>query len=243
MSAAFDHQGILRVLRDGDMGLEGQFMRGSNYTFFGNACISGEKVPFVYKPTRGEMPLWDFPARSLAKREAAAYLVSEELGWGLVPPTIYRRKGPLGAGSLQAFIPHNHDLHFFNFGRDDLERLRPFVAFDILANNADRKGGHILKANDGRLFSIDHGLCFHREDKLRTVIWNFAGEPIPESICSDLERFALKLLPGQEFHQALRTLLLVSEIKSMHKRILRLLAAGVFPAPPGSQRPFPWPLV
>lgn len=234
---------VLRILGEGELTLEGQLLRGSNYTFFGHASLDGGQTPFVYKPSRGERPLWDFPARSLAKREAAAYLVSEDLGWGLVPPTVYRRKAPLGAGSLQVFIPHYRDLHYFNFESGDLEQLRPFAAFDIVANNADRKGGHILKGVDGRLLSIDHGLCFHRENKLRTVIWNFVGEPLPPEIRAGLEAFADRLNPGREFHAALRGLLQVGEIKAMQKRTLRLLAGGVFPPPPTTDRPFPWPPV
>jgi uncharacterized repeat protein (TIGR03843 family) len=243
MAAPAEVMGILHVLRDGDLNLEGQFMRGSNYTFFGRAELGSEMIPFVYKPVRGERPLWDFPTRTLAKREAAAYLISDELGWNLVPPTIYRRKGPLGAGSLQVFIPHEEDYHYFNFERRDIERLRPFVIFDIIVNNADRKGSHILKAEDGHLFGIDHGLCFHREDKLRTVIWDFAGDPLPQGMCADLENLLRKLQPGQDFHDRLRDYLQAGEIKALEGRILRLLSDGIFPRPPSSERPFPWPLV
>ncbi len=243
MPSGFDNPEALRVLQEGEMAIEGQLLRGSNYTFFGHASLMDKKTPFVYKPSRGERPLWDFPTRSLAKREAAAYLVSEGLRWGLVPPTVYRRNAPLGAGSMQLFIAHFKDRHYFNLEPEDIQKLLPFAAFDIIANNADRKGGHVLKGIDGRLFSIDHGLCFHREYKLRTVIWDFVGEPLPANLRADLEAFTGLLEPGRELHAALRGLLQVGEIKAMRKRALRLLAEGVFPPPPTTDRPFPWPPV
>jgi streptogramin lyase len=120
----------------------------------------------------------DFPRASLARREVAAYLVSEALGWRLVPPTVYRKDGPIGSGSLQLFIEHDPGYHYFTFSDADRQRLHPVAIFDLLINNADRKGSHLLLDPDGHLWLIDHGLCFHREDKLRTVIWDFAGEPI-----------------------------------------------------------------
>ncbi len=143
----------------------------------------------MYKPTRGERPLWDFPPASLAGREVAAYLVSEALGWRLVPPTIYRKKGPLGPGSLQAFVEHDPEYHYFTFNESDRQRLRPVALFDLLINNADRKGSHVLLDEQDHMWLIDHGVCFHVEDKIRTVIWDFAGEPFPDALCSDLTAF------------------------------------------------------
>ena len=171
---------VLSVLQNGEITIKGEFVWGSNYTFLAEVCQEAQVVQSVYKPSRGERPLWDFPAASLARREAAAYVVSEALGWELVPPTVYRKKAPIGPGSLQLFIEHDPELHYFNLGEADKQRLRPVVLFDLLINNADRKGSHLLYDNHHHLWLIDHGICFHAEDKLRTVIWDFAGEPIPE---------------------------------------------------------------
>lgn len=243
MPTASEKLGILQILREGEVKLEGQFLRGSNYTFFGHASLDGDSIPVVYKPVQGEQPLWDFPTRSLAKREAAAYIVSEALDWDLVPPTIYRRKGPLGPGSLQYYIVHDQDYHYFNFTPSDIQRLRIFVVFDIIVNNADRKGSHILESTDGHLFSIDHGVCFHCDDKLRTVIWDFSGEPLPQEITATLQALVDKLKNNKDFNKDLRSHLKVSEIKALEKRTLNLLKSGIFLSPPNSGRPFPWPPV
>jgi hypothetical protein len=145
-------------------------------------------VPAVYKPSKGEQPLWDFPENSLAWREVAAYLVSEALGWNFVPYTILRDEGPFGPGSLQQFIDYDPNYHYFTFKDEDKARLRPVVLFDLLLNNADRKGSHvIIQKRTRKMFLIDHGLCFHEEDKLRTVIWDFAGQPMPPELLADLE--------------------------------------------------------
>ena len=171
---------LLRALQSGTISLQGQALQGSNYTFVGQAADAEVCVPLVYKPTRGEQPLWDFSRGTLGRREAAAFLVSEALQWELVPPTVYRRSGPYGPGSAQFYIEHNAEYHYFTFTAEDIQKLRPVALFDLLVNNADRKGGHILFDNDRHLWLIDHGLCFHVDDKLRTVVWNFAGEPISE---------------------------------------------------------------
>jgi len=141
----------------------------------------------VYKPQKGEMPLWDFPEESLAARESAAYLVSEALGWELVPPTIMRPDGPFGPGSYQYFIPHDPEQHYFTFDEAIHKRLRPTALFDLIINNADRKGGHILLGEDGHIWLIDHGLCFHAQPKLRTVIWDFSGQPIESPLLDSLQ--------------------------------------------------------
>ncbi len=188
---------ILRpALEQGEIELKGQFMLGSNYTFLVNVICPGQEIQAVYKPMRGEQLLWDFPEASLAGREVAAYLVSEALGFGFVPLTILR-DGPFGHGSLQQYIDHNPNLHYFNLKPADRPRLRPVALFDLLINNADRKGGHILiQKRTRKLFLIDHGLCFHAEDKLRTVIWDFAGEQIPA--CPDFraENIQKQAAPG-----------------------------------------------
>jgi uncharacterized repeat protein (TIGR03843 family) len=234
---------VLSVLQNGEITIKGEFVWGSNYTFLTEVCQDSEKVLSVYKPSRGERPLWDFPAASLARREAAAFTVSEALGWELVPPTVYRKKAPIGPGSLQLFIEHDPDQHYFNLDEADRQRLRPVVLFDLLINNADRKGSHLLFDEHHHLWLIDHGICFHIEDKLRTVIWDFAGEPIPDPLCSDVQAFLGKLKPESELYTLLQSLLSLQEIKALGYRAEHLLSMGHFPEPDPDQRSFPWPLV
>ena len=233
----------LPLLQTGEISLEGQFLWGSNYTLFVKVCVGEETIQAVYKPTRGERPLWDFPTATLALREVAAYVVSEELGWQLVPPTIYRMDGPLGPGSLQLYMDHDENYHYFNFSPEDRQRLRPTALFDFIINNADRKGGHILKGTDEHLWLIDHGICFHEEPKLRTVIWDFAGEPLPDNLCVALHRFRDQLQPEQGAYTALEPYLTSREITALTRRTDRLLNANVFPRAPRNSRPYPWPLV
>lgn len=238
-------ENILRTLRKGKVELQGEFVWGSNYTFFVQIEFEGQKYPAVYKPTRGERPLWDFPTASLSKREVAAYLVSAALGWDLVPPTVFIKKGPYGAGSLQWFIPHDPNYHYFNFSAEDRQRLRPVVLFDLLINNADRKGSHILKDADGHLWLIDHGVSFHSEEKLRTVIWDYVGEPLPVDLCVDLAEFCqqLKFPPDEpnEFTGQLLAYLSRAELRALARRAAGLVAGGVFPSPDPNRRPYPWP--
>jgi uncharacterized repeat protein (TIGR03843 family) len=191
----------------------------------------------VYKPHRGERPLWDFPD-GLYVREVAAFELSQALGWDLVPPTVVR-DGPFGPGSLQWFIDADFDQHHFTLVEDEAhhEQLRRLCAFDIVANSTDRKGGHVLVDDDGHLWAIDNGLCLHAEFKLRTVIWEFAGEPIPADVADDLEGFVRRPLPA-----ALEALLDPFERDALRTRTAALLAAGRFPADPTGRR-VPWPLV
>lgn len=226
-----------QALENGEITLQGQFLLGSNYTFLVTVKHEGQEIPAVYKPMRGEQPLWDFPAASLAGREVAAYLVSQALGWGLVPLTVLR-DGPFGPGSLQQYIEYNPSHHYFNFKPADRARLRPVALFDLLVNNADRKGSHIFfQKRTRRLFAIDHGLCFHAEDKLRTVIWDFAGEPFPEELMTDLRRAARTAdLPA-----ALQPYLSPEEIAALRSRAEALIANPVFPFPPQERRAFPYP--
>jgi len=241
---------VLQVLNRGEITLQGEFLWGSNYTFLVQVEQDGEKLAGVYKPTRGERPLWDFPASTLARREVAAYLVSEALGWRLVPPTVYRQDGPAGAGSLQLFIEHDPEYHYFNFKEEDRQRLRPVVLFDLLVNNADRKGSHVLVDPDNKMWLIDHGICFHAEDKVRTVIWDFAGEPLPEDLCAGLGSFRARL-PSRddpnsgdpELVAALQGYLSKEEILAMADRADRILKLGHFPSPNPYRRPYPWPQI
>ena len=234
---------ILNALQNGECQLQGQFLSGSNYTFMVDLEFKSLTLTAVYKPLRGEQPLWDFPAGSLSKREVAAYEFSELLGWDLVPPTIFRRKGPMGAGSLQEYIKHDPEYHYFNFSEEDRQRLRPVALFDLLINNADRKGGHILKAADGHLWLIDHGICFHVEDKLRTVVWDFAGERIPQDILGDVCRLLEEEENEQRVSLRLAQLLRKGEIAALLARARRLADQGIFPTPLGTRRSYPWPPV
>lgn len=237
----------IEILERGVITVQGEFLWGSNYTFLAEASLNGRSITAVYKPSKGERPLWDFPASSLAKREVAAYQVSEILGWNLVPPTVYRKGGPLGAGSLQLFIDHDPEYHFFNFNEADRQRLRPVVLFDLLINNADRKGSHILKSPDSHLWLIDHGVCFHVEDKLRTVIWDFIGESIPEELCHDVSRLSSSLLTPtsapSEAYACLAPYLSQMEIRALANRAERITAVGRFPPPDPYRRVFPWPQI
>ncbi len=234
---------VLEILRKGQLELVGQFTWGSNFTFLVKVHGEDEELEAVYKPRRGERPLWDFPAETLAGREVAAYLVSGALGWELVPPTVFRGDGPYGAGSLQLRVDHDSDLHYFNFDAATRQRLRPVAVFDLLMNNADRKGGHILLEKTGKIWLIDHGVCFHAEPKLRTVVWDFVGEPIPEDLLEDVREFASRLQANSELRTQLAEFLSEEENDAMQARANELLSARRYPAIPEDQRAVPWPLV
>lgn len=235
---------ILESLLTASSTLTGQFVNGSNYTFFLTLATPQGDMQAVYKPVRGETPLWDFPTGSLAGREVAAYIVSEDLGWQIVPPTVFRRKGlPFGKGSVQQFIDHDPERHYFNLSTEEKEALRHVALFDLLINNADRKGSHILWADDRRVYCIDHGVCFHAEDKLRTVIWDFAGQPIPDALLQDIDRLAGRLIPGMPLYKDLAVFLRKGEIKALKSRAETLCRSGFFPLPDKSRRQFPWPPV
>ncbi len=232
---------ILTALQKGNMTVQGEFRWGSNYTFLAQIQYEDLSLRGVYKPTRGERPLWDFPPSTLAHREVAAYQVSEALGWELVPPTVYRRQGPIGPGSLQFFVEHDPEYHYFTFSEDDRQRLKAVVLFDAIVNNADRKGSHILIGSDNHLWLIDHGICFHVEDKLRTVIWDFAGDPLPDDLCTGMRLFRKKFDPPSSLVSELRGNLSADEIQSMITRTDEIMASGQFPNPNPNRRFQPWP--
>ncbi len=225
----------------GALELEGQFMLGSNYTFLVRIQHEGRQFQGVYKPKRGEQPLWDFPENSLAHREVAAYLVSEALGFGIVPYTTLREDGPYGPGSLQQYIEYNPNYHYFNFREEDKARLSIVALFDHLTNNADRKGSHVFFEKRTRhLYAIDHGLCFHVEDKLRTVIWDFAGQPLPEEYTLAL-RTLLDSLTTRSLRNDLLAHLTAEEVDALETRARSLITGGIFPLPPTYRRAFPYP--
>ncbi len=209
----------------------------SNATFLVEVTLEGTTALAVYKPERGERPLWDFPS-GLFRREIAAYHLSEVLGWGLVPLTLRREDGPYGEGSLQAFVDADFEQHYFTLREDAThhDRLRRICAFDLVANNADRKGGHCLLAG-GTIYAIDNGLCFHVEPKLRTVIWDFAGEPIPEEVRADLRH-----LVDRGLATTISELLEPGEGAAILKRAKAVAAADCFPSDQSGHR-YPWPLV
>jgi len=235
-------ESVLKSLREDQIKVEGEFLHGSNYTFLVKVK-PGEGGPFlaVYKPTQGERILWDFPDNTLAHREVAAYLVSQALGWDFIPPTIYRHDGPFGPGSIQLFIDHDPNYHYFNFSGDDFQRLRPVVLFDLLVNNADRKGSHIILGEDGHLWLIDHGLCFNVTEKLRTVLWDFAGEPIPDELRAALKVFRERLDPAHPFYKGLKPHLAPNELDVLARRADRLIKLADFPFPPNDRRAYPFP--
>jgi len=231
---------ILTLLSTGSLELKGQFVWGSNFTFLVQVTLGNEILAAVYKPARGERPLWDFPEGTLAQREVAAYVVSRALGWDLVPPTVLRPDGPAGPGSLQLFVDANAERHYFTFHDQEKQRLRPVAAFDLLVNNADRKAGHVLLGESGHLWLIDHGVCFHAEDKLRTVIWDFIGDPIPPELLDDMRAFRRALARDHALRNELRDLLSPEEFTALKERADQLIEYGRFP-PPGAGRPYPWP--
>lgn len=193
----------------------------------------------IYKPHRGERPLWDFPD-GLYRREAAAYRLAAAIGWDCIPPTIIREDGPFGPGSLQWFIDADFNQHHFTLVEDEANhpQLQRLCAFDLVANSTDRKGGHVLVDGDGHLWGIDNGLCLHAEFKLRTVIWEFAHEPLPAELAEDLARFVETPLTDD----LLLSVLDPFERDALHQRASALLAEGRFPTDPTGRR-FPWPLV
>ena len=226
------------LLCGGRIEVLGRMPWSSNATFLVEVQEGPLHAPAVYKPERGEQPLWDFPP-GLWRREVAAHELSEQLGFGLVPPTVVRADAPLGTGSLQAFVPARFHEHYFTMrDRDELgAALRRLCAFDLVANSADRKGGHCLLDEDDRVWAIDNGLCFHEDLKLRTVIWDFAGEPIPAEVAE-----ALTALLDVGVDARLRELLSGPEVVGIVDRAAALLSTGRFPHDPTGRR-HPWPLV
>jgi len=227
----------LELLAHATIGIKGRMPWSSNVTLLAELTCGPTTALAVYKPERGERPLWDFPP-GLYKREVAAYRLSEALGWGLVPPTVLC-EGPLGAGSLQLFIDADFEQHYMTLLErpEHREQLQQICVFDLISNNADRKSGHCLLGPDGRVYAIDNGLTFHIEPKLRTVIWDFAGEPIPAEMLAALDRLLERGLPAP-----LAELLERDEQRALLARSKGLLRRGHFPKDASGER-YPWPLV
>ena len=228
----------LTVLSTGEIDLVGRVVDSSNATYVVQVSLDGTELPAVYKPERGERPLWDFDP-GLYKRERAAYVLSEHLGWGLVPPTVVREDAPAGVGSVQRYVEGDHREHYFSLydDRPDLhDTFRRMAVFDCIANNTDRKSGHVLLGDDGHVYGIDHGLCFAADFKLRTVIWDFAGEDIPAADLETIESLA------DSVPDALTALLSRDEVAALQSRVRRLLTTRILPVDHTGRR-IPWPLI
>ncbi|MBW4722120.1 SCO1664 family protein [Saccharothrix obliqua] len=257
-------EGVLDLLGRGRIEVEGRLVDASNATLFCGISLDGVAARCVYKPVRGERPLWDFPDGTLAGREIATYLVSEAAGFGLVPPTVLR-PGPFGSGMVQLWVDTRDDDDLVDIvPEDDVRpgwrpvlrahdrygepavlvhadhpRMRLMAAFDAVVNNADRKGGHVLHAVDGAVFGVDHGICLHSDDKLRTVLWGWLGEPLPEEAVEALR--ALRGHLGGELGERLHEHLTRAEVRALAERVEKLLAAGVYPTPSDDWPAIPWP--
>ncbi|MER7168759.1 SCO1664 family protein [Micromonospora sp. NPDC000207] len=260
-----DGAAVRRLLRDGVLTVDGRLVEASNTTLRGTLTLDGVSAHCVYKPIRGERPLWDFPDGTLADREVAAYLVAEALGGELVPPTVLR-DGPFGTGSCQWWIDEpdgaaplvgfvaadavppgwfpiaaarDDDGTAYTLAHADDPRLARLAVFDAVVNNADRKGGHVLVGPDDRIYGVDHGVTFHVEEKLRTVLWGWAGRTLPADLVAALAVLADRLdadLGEQVAHH-----LTLGEVAALRARVDRLRSTGRFPLPPRDGPVFPWP--
>ncbi|MFC7342683.1 SCO1664 family protein [Saccharopolyspora griseoalba] len=266
MAGELDRGQVGELLRDGTLDVQGRLVEASNATLLCAVELDGVSAECVYKPVRGERPLWDFPDGTLAGREVASFLVSEATGWDLIPPTLLR-EGPFGPGMVQLWvdvdeadesqlvdIAHPDDVREgwravlraqdedgdpVVLAHADHEQLKRLAVLDVVINNADRKGGHVLPAPDGRVLGVDHGVSLNADDKLRTVLWGWLGEPLPADVLDELGE--LRALMEGELGAALDEHLTIKEIQAVSTRIDRLLDTKVFPAPSGDWPAIPWP--
>jgi hypothetical protein len=233
---------IIDLLAHGEIHTEGLLSWSSNYAFLATICHNDFESLAVYKPQHGERPLWDFPDGTLCFREVATFVVCQALGWFYVPPTVLRN-GPHGIGAVQLYIDCDPEEHYFTLQEDFVEDFQHLCVLDYITNNADRKSGHCLLGRDGRIWAVDHGLTFHELPKLRTVIWEFAGDPIPNQILIDLAAFQERLEPGNAIYDTLARLLSVDELLALRIRVDDLLQSRIFPNPDPRRRHIPWPPV
>jgi hypothetical protein len=239
-AGGLDDAAAIRLLETGELEPLGLLPRSSNFTFLVRVHGEDGELLGVYKPRSGEAPLWDFPEGTLCRREVAAYVVADALGWPRIPPTILR-DGPQGEGSVQRFLAFDPAQHYFTMREERPDDFRRIALFDLVANNADRKSGHCLLAEDGELFVVDHGVCFNVEPTLRTVIWDFVDEPIPPAMLDDLRGLQPRLAAG-DLRDRLSLHLSAPEVEATVRRLEELVALGRFPEP-GPGRPYPWPVV
>jgi hypothetical protein len=238
-SAGLSDAGLPPALVSGELEVLGLLPNASNGTFLARARLGDDETLAVYKPRRGEAPLWDFPEGTLCRREVAAYVVSRSLGWPVVPPTVLR-DGPFGIGSVQRFVRFDPSEHAFTLLDRFPDAFRRIALFDLIVNNADRKAGHCLLGDDGRIHVVDHGVCFGVEPKLRTVLWDFAGDPVPTTIREDVDRLAVDVSAGP-LREELSALLDGAEVESLARRVGATARLDRFPAPDADRRAFPWP--
>jgi len=233
----------LSLLERGEVTTQhGMIRNSSNYTFLVTLTYEKVEALAIYKPRRGERPLWDFPDNTLADRERASFVLSEALNWGLVPPTALR-DGPHGIGSVQWFVPHDPSENYFTFGDRVQAQLKRVALFDCITNNADRKGGHLLLGSGDRVWCIDNGLTFNQAHKLRTVIWDFEGEEIPSPLLADVRGIRDHLCDESDpLYCAMADLLSQGEISATLHRIDRVLKSRRYPRPGGGAN-YPWPPV
>jgi uncharacterized repeat protein (TIGR03843 family) len=258
----------LTLLAKGELTVRGRLREASNAVLYCAVSYEGEEAHCVYKPIAGERPLWDFPDGTLAQREVAAYEVSQATGWGLVPPTVLR-DGPYGQGMVQLWIEADPEAALLALVEDeepgegwkavgfaevgegrtallvhaDDPRLRRLAVLDAVINNGDRKGGHLLPTADGTLYAIDHGVTFNVDDKLRTLLWGWAGEPLPAEAVTALTTLATALADGGTLATRLAELLTPAEVAALSGRVAALLRSGTHPVPSGDWPAIPWPPV
>jgi len=237
-SVTLDVTEALELLRLGAMEVEGRLVDASNTTLYCSLSRDGLTTACVYKPVRGERPLWDFPDGTLAARETAAYVVSTALGWEVVPPTVLR-DGPFGDGMVQLWIEGDESVDLGRLIRADRPALRRMAVFDAVVNNADRKGGHLIPMPGGHVYGVDHGVSFHQQDKLRTVLWSWAGQPLPEDAVDALSELRAQL--EGPLDAALSALLTRREVTAVRRRVDRLLTSRCYPEPSGDWPAVPWP--
>jgi hypothetical protein len=229
---------VLRLLRAGELEVEGRLVDASNATLYCAASLDGVTAAVVYKPVRGERPLWDFPDGTLAGREVSAYLVSQATGWDVVPPTVMR-DGPFGPGMCQLWVDVDEEVDLAALARSDHPDLRRMAVFDAVVNNADRKGGHLLPRADGRVQGVDHGICFSAEDKLRTLLWQWRGRPLTDEAVEVLSRLRAELEGA--LGEQLGSLLTRTEVAATVSRVDRLLTERRHPEPSPDWPAIPWP--
>ncbi|MFB7517099.1 SCO1664 family protein [Streptomyces sp. NPDC056144] len=268
MSSSPETLPIAELLARGELTVRGRVGEASNAVLYCSVAHEGVDAACVYKPVAGERPLWDFPDGTLAQREVAAYEISEATGWGLIPPTVLR-DGPYGEGMVQLWIEPDPEARLLALTEDeeagegwkavgpaqideertallvhaDTPELRRLAVLDAVINNGDRKGGHLLPAPDGRLYGIDHGVTFHVDDKLRTLLWGWAGEELPGEAAAVLEALDGSLAPGAPLAERLAELLTEAEVAAVRARVAALRASGRHPAPSGQWPAIPWPPV
>jgi len=227
---------IIEHLEEGTLDVTGRLVDASNATLYATCTFNEISMPVIYKPIAGERPLWDFPDGNLAQREYAAYIISEIGGFGIVPPTVLR-DGPFGEGMVQQWIELDQSVDLSLFYRTDHPGLRAMALFDAVVNNTDRKIGHLLPSVGGDVLGCDHGVTFHEDDKLRTVLWQWAGKPLSINEVSSLEALLLAI----EINEEIRSLISANEYEALQNRIRRLISTSEFPSPSDEWPAVPWP--